>query len=195
MSSYINDSKSSLKISTSFSEYPNQYYPSPNSPPPMIKTEQSCIYVSFYFVVIFVTYFPLRIFIVILSHSSPVMLQQEQQQFKAPSTLEEWMLLEQNNTNHHNNNYNPHTMQHYTDTTWSEASSYGIRTPDIGITDVVNTTTPNPNMFGYAPYVQRHTMTDDIQLIPSLTVKYIISFFVETVTNALTFDLNSKAII
>lgn len=119
-----------------------------------------------------------------------------QEQSSDELSLEEWMLLHQNQFNHtptsnqnqqysHNHHQHQHSLQHpmrnnMTETSLSEASSYGIRTPDIGISDIMTT---NSQLFhgGYTSFLQpspvlqqQSSMTaDDIQLIPSLTVSYL----------------------
>ncbi|CAO3622505.1 unnamed protein product [Mucor hiemalis] len=168
--------KSDLKIRTSFLQHQPAsnnnhftYYPSPDSPSTIAShNEQQQV---------------------ILSHSPSSMLQE---QSSDELSLEEWMLLHQNQFNHtptsnqnqqysHNHHQHQHSLQHpmrnnMTETSLSEASSYGIRTPDIGISDIMTT---NSQLFhgGYTSFLQpspvlqqQSSMTaDDIQLIPSLT--------------------------
>lgn len=169
--------KSDLKIRTSFLQHqPTSnnnhftYYPSPDSPSTIASNNEQQQ--------------------VILSHSPSSMLQE---QSSDELSLEEWMLLHQNQFNHTPNTANQHQLQHapnhhqqhslhhsmrnnMTETSLSEASSYGIRTPDIGISDIMTT---NSQLFhgGYTSFLQpspvlqqQSSMTaDDIQLIPSLT--------------------------
>jgi hypothetical protein len=96
----------------------------------------------------------------ILTHILVALLQDQP---KESSSLEEWMFIHQN-----------HAMQHQQ---LSDTSSLGIRTPDIGITDMMMTT--NSQLFnggGYtsflqpSPILQHHLTDDNIQLIPSLCV-------------------------
>lgn len=168
----INNNKSELKIRTSFLQHQPtnfSYYPSPNSPSTICSGNEQQQQV--------------------LSHSPPPSLLQEQQQSSVEDpSLEEWMLLHQNHFNHHHPPTTTMQQQQYamTETSLSEASSYGIRTPDIGISDIM-TSTSNPHQLfhgGYytsflqhQPHQHQHcnssssvmTASDDIQLIPSLT--------------------------
>lgn len=91
------------------------------------------------------------------------------EQPKETSSLEEWMFVHQN-----------HPMQHQQ---LSDTSSLGIRTPDVDISDLMMTTTNSQLFHGggsYASFLQPSPIlnnhctmtTDDIQLIPSLTVSY-----------------------
>ncbi|KAI9356351.1 hypothetical protein BD770DRAFT_345719 [Pilaira anomala] len=144
-----NDNKSDLKIHTSsFLQQNNfSYYPSPHSP---------------------ATNDP------VLSHSTLL----HQEQATKDNCLDDWMFIHQN-----------HALQHQqlSDTS---SSSLGIRTPDVDISDLMMATS-NSQLFqagggsataaaagggGYTSFLQPSpilnshcTMTDDIQLIPSLT--------------------------
>lgn len=73
------------------------------------------------------------------------------------SSLEEWMFIQQNGAHHQQ---------------LSDTSSLGIRTPDIGITDMMMTT--NSQLFngGYTSFLQPSPILqhDPVQLIPSLCV-------------------------
>lgn len=76
------------------------------------------------------------------------------------SSLEEWMFIQQN-----------HNHQQLSDT-----SSLGIRTPDIGITDMMMTS--NSQLFnggGYTSFLQPSPILqhDPVQLIPSLCVSIL----------------------
>lgn len=103
-----------------------------------------------------------------------------QEQATKDNCLDDWMFIHQN-----------HALQHQQLS--DSSSSLGIRTPDVDISDLMMTTS-NSQLFqavggstavtggsgGYTSFLQPSpilnshcTMTDDIQLIPSLTVSSV----------------------